>query len=336
MKKRIIESMSMEEAFRALNSRKSEKMTMKEGWEAEAPESYSGDELRQAVAEEMEFMLDKLGENVTLDAAYEYFMELCAEARITFDREELEAILRDEYGITESLNSKKSLNANIGKQLTEAVSKNSLIKWLKNHADQDVSAEDFNTLVDNLWSVIEKENAERKYYGMGYKSIEEVDVPQLIDSSDNPVHDIGYRLLGWIYDDDIDENLNESDDDNDFEDNIDEITTDNFTTIAEIVPFDDFIRGKTAIYFLKDFAGYTAELYIGVYDGAIYGVDPANETADYICEISDITSYEDLSLKANFDSDNDFYGEEAVLINEFNYDDLTWAEFIQKYEVDEI
>ena len=80
--------------------------TIKEGWEAEADEYYSGDELRQAVAEEMEFMLDQLGENVTLDVACEYFMELCAEARITFDRKELEAILRDEYGITETLNSK--------------------------------------------------------------------------------------------------------------------------------------------------------------------------------------------------------------------------------------
>lgn len=143
--------------------------------------------------------------------------------------------------------------------------------------------------------------------------------------------DISDEVDGY---DNFDESLNESDDDNEFEDNTDEITKDNFTTIAEIVPFADFISGKTAIYFLKDFMGYTAELYIGVYDGAIYGVDPANETADYICEISDITSYEDLSLKANFDSDNDFYGEKAVLINEFNYDDLTWAEFIQKYDPD--
>lgn len=104
----------------------------------------------------------------------------------------------------------ESLNGDIGKQLTDGVSKGSLIRWLKDHAEQDVSTEDFNTLVDNLWSAIEKENAERKYYKMGYKSIEEVDVPQLIDSSDNPVHDIGYKLLGWSdYDDNIDEKLTE-------------------------------------------------------------------------------------------------------------------------------
>ena len=95
--------------------------------------------------------------------------------------------------------------------LTEGVSKSSLIRWLKDHTEQDVPTEDFNTLVNNLWNVIEKENKERKYYKMGYKSIEEVDVPQLIDSSDNPVHDIGYRLLEWSdYDDDIDEMLTES------------------------------------------------------------------------------------------------------------------------------
>lgn len=111
----------------------------------------------------------------------------------------------------------------------------------------------------------------------------------------------------------------------------DESDRDTFTAIAEIVPFADFISGKTAIYFLKDFNGYTAGLYIGVYEGAIYGVDPTNETADYICEVSDITSYNDLSLKANFDSDSNLYDEEAVLITEFKYDDLTWGEFIQKH-----
>lgn len=117
MKRKIVETLSMEEAFRVLNNRKSEKITIKEGWEAEAPEYYSGDELRQAVAEEMEFMLDQLGENVTLDAAYEYFMELCAEARITFDRKELEAILRDEYGITEGLKESASSDYDTNSQL---------------------------------------------------------------------------------------------------------------------------------------------------------------------------------------------------------------------------
>lgn len=111
MKRNIVESYSIEEAFRALNNIKSEKMTIKEGWGVGNPKYISGDELRQAVAEQMEFILDKLGENITLDIAYKDFMELCAEANISFDRKELEAILRNEYGLTETFEKLNETNA---------------------------------------------------------------------------------------------------------------------------------------------------------------------------------------------------------------------------------
>ena len=95
------------------------------------------------------------------------------------------------------------------KKLTEAVSKAALIKWLKEHQFGELTPDEFDILVSNLWDAIERENEERKFYRMAYKSIDDVDVDQLIDASDNPVHDLGYKLRGWDDYDELDESLNE-------------------------------------------------------------------------------------------------------------------------------
>lgn len=108
-----------------------------------------------------------------------------------------------------------------------------------------------------------------------------------------------------------------------------------FAQIANVVPFKDFISGKSMIYFLQDFAGSTGELYIVAYNGDVYGLDTGNEIADYICGTHEITSYDDLAEFANYsldDIDIKLYGEKNIPATSFNYDGLNIEEFINRFE----
>lgn len=112
-----------------------------------------------------------------------------------------------------------------------------------------------------------------------------------------------------------------------------------FAQVANVVPFKDFISGKSMIYFLQDFAGSTGELYMVAYNGDIYGLDTGNEIANYICGIHEITSYDDLAEFANYspddiDSDVKLYGEKNIPVASFNYDGLNVEEFINRFELE--
>lgn len=110
-----------------------------------------------------------------------------------------------------------------------------------------------------------------------------------------------------------------------------------FAQVANVVPFKDFISGKSMIYFLQDFAGFTGELYIVSYNGDVYGLDTGNEIAEYICATHEVTSYDDLAEFANYspndiDGDVGLYGEKNIPVASFNYDGLNVEEFIKKFE----
>lgn len=72
-------------------------------------EFLTGDDLRETVDEEMGFIYDELGEDVSFDDAYEYIIADCEEAGIQYDPDELESILGEYFDLDENLSSKTSI-----------------------------------------------------------------------------------------------------------------------------------------------------------------------------------------------------------------------------------
>lgn len=215
MTTKIVESMSMEEAFKALNTKPAKKIL--EAAEA-APKIPSPYNKYFEVVDPAEIEFDdgmfQIGEVVDGTTILAYLAPKAEyEDKGIFDSWYF-LIDDTQYPVVEIGGMNRMYPVDIeaifgeikrtDRQLTEGVSKSALIRWLKDHAEREISAEDFNFLVDSLWRVIEREHEELKFYKMGYKSIEDVDVAQLIEASDNPIYDIGFRLLGLSGDDDID------------------------------------------------------------------------------------------------------------------------------------
>lgn len=86
----------------------------------------------------------------------------------------------------------------------KSVTKKDLIDWLHKHEKLALTEKEFDYLVQNLWEAIKREEA---MSGEAYRSIEEVDVGELIDGSDNPAHSLGYKLMGLIDEEDLEESI---------------------------------------------------------------------------------------------------------------------------------
>lgn len=90
---------------------------------------------------------------------------------------------------------------------TNKVKKRDVERYLKSHQEVELSADEFTYVVNDLWNAIQNEVQE----GSVYNTIEDVNMIELIDASDNPTHDLCYKLLGLYNDDQLDEEVLQED-----------------------------------------------------------------------------------------------------------------------------
>lgn len=80
---------------------------------------------------------------------------------------------------------------------TERVTKEDLIEYLRSIEEISLTDQEFDYVVEDLWDAISREMRE----GSKYKTIDDVDMVELIDASDNPTHDLCYKLMGLLDED---------------------------------------------------------------------------------------------------------------------------------------
>lgn len=90
-----------------------------------------------------------------------------------------------------------------GETERQKVTKEDVIAWLKDHEEVTLTDAEFESVVEDLWDAISREMWE----GSVYETIDDVDMTELIDASDNPTHDLCYKLLGLYDGDPLDEEL---------------------------------------------------------------------------------------------------------------------------------
>ena len=90
---------------------------------------------------------------------------------------------------------------------TSTVKKSDVEKYLRSHQEAELSEKEFKYVVEDLWNAIQRE----LQAGSVYNTIEDVNMSELIDASDNPTHDLCYKLLGLYNDDPLDEELIQED-----------------------------------------------------------------------------------------------------------------------------
>jgi hypothetical protein len=90
-----------------------------------------------------------------------------------------------------------------GEPERQKVTKEDVIAWLKDHEEVALTDEEFESVVEDLWDAISRE----MWDGSVYETIDDVDMTELIDASDNPTHDLCYKLLGLYDNDPLDEEL---------------------------------------------------------------------------------------------------------------------------------
>ena len=86
---------------------------------------------------------------------------------------------------------------------SNTVKRSDVEKYLKSHQEIALSVDEFEYIVNDLWSAIKREVQS----GSIYNSIEDVNMEELIDASDNPTHDLCYKLMGLADEADIHESL---------------------------------------------------------------------------------------------------------------------------------
>lgn len=79
---------------------------------------------------------------------------------------------------------------------TNKLKKRDVEKYLKSHQEVELSADEFTYVVEDLWNAISREMRE----GCIYETIDDVNMVELIDASDNPTHDLCYKLMGLLDD----------------------------------------------------------------------------------------------------------------------------------------
>lgn len=83
-----------------------------------------------------------------------------------------------------------------GETERQKVTKEDVISWLKDHEEVTLTDEEFESVVEDLWDAISREMWEDSVY----ETIDDVNMIELIDASDNPTHDLCYKLMGLLDD----------------------------------------------------------------------------------------------------------------------------------------
>lgn len=95
-----------------------------------------------------------------------------------------------------------------GEPERQKVTKEDVIEYLRDREEVSLTDEEFDYVVEDLWDAIWREMRE----GSRYETIDDVDMVELIDASDNPTHDLCYKLMGLLDDEEeLDESIQGSD-----------------------------------------------------------------------------------------------------------------------------
>lgn len=152
--------------------------------------------------------LKKLKESFTVyqysldwDGEYQWEEEECfdthEEALVRFN--ELKELIDNEefdYAAIVMTDENDKEIAQYGEKERSCVTKDDVIEWLKDHEEVTLTDEEFESVVEDLWDAISSEMREVSMY----ETIDDVNMVELIDASDNPTHDLCYKLMGLLDD----------------------------------------------------------------------------------------------------------------------------------------
>lgn len=155
--------------------------------------------------------LKKLKENFTVrqyslnwDGEYEWEDEesfnTVDEAQIRFN--ELKEVIDNgefDYAAIALVDENDNEISTYGEPERQKVTKEDVIEYLRDNEEVSLTEQEFDYVVEDLWNAITREMRE----GSIYETIEDVDMVELIDASDNPTHDLCYKLMGLLDDEEL-------------------------------------------------------------------------------------------------------------------------------------
>lgn len=106
--------------------------------------------------------------------------------------------IKKDYGYictTDDINYLKDLFTKFGKNYSwSMLTKDDFLKWVKNHDEGYLDDAERKVFIDEVWDVLHREMKE----GANYEDMDDANIIELVDSSDNPLHDLGHKFFGLL------------------------------------------------------------------------------------------------------------------------------------------